>query len=242
MRWSRRSSRADGGAAAGGTSMTWPSGILSAGRRSAGPGRPASFGARKEQRRNAPALVPALGCRGSAHGVAAGPTQGRRHKPPIAPHRPRLHVTSGRATAWPPVLRAAHRVWPGLGPGAEIPLLELFEPRRCSLGRRDALACRSSGRGGWAWRSRGPTSSMSMSTSCSTTCPTSPPPLREMRSHRPALWARAFGEPALLLLSHELVNAAFRDEDTFPSAEFYGRGHRCPRPQPAVHVRRRAPT
>ena len=46
--------------------------------------------------------------------------------------------------------------------------------------------------------------------------------LREMRSHRPALWARAFGEPALLLLSHELVNAAFRDEDIFPSAEFYG--------------------
>ena len=33
---------------------------------------------------------------------------------------------------------------------------------------------------------------------------------------------RGFGQPALLLLSHELVNAAFRDEETFPSAEFYG--------------------
>ncbi|HEX7095881.1 MAG TPA: cytochrome P450, partial [Acidimicrobiales bacterium] len=44
----------------------------------------------------------------------------------------------------------------------------------------------------------------------------------EMRSKSPAVWARAFGAPALLLLSYELVNAAFRDEDTFPSAEFYG--------------------
>jgi cytochrome P450 len=46
--------------------------------------------------------------------------------------------------------------------------------------------------------------------------------LHEMRSRKPALWARGFGRPALLLLTHELVNAAFRDEDTFPSAEFYG--------------------
>jgi cytochrome P450 len=45
--------------------------------------------------------------------------------------------------------------------------------------------------------------------------------LRSMREQRPALWARGFGEPALLLLSHELVNAAFSDEDTFPSAAFY---------------------
>jgi cytochrome P450 len=46
--------------------------------------------------------------------------------------------------------------------------------------------------------------------------------LHEMRARKPALWARGFGQPALLLLSHELVNAAFRDEETFPSAEFYG--------------------
>ena len=47
--------------------------------------------------------------------------------------------------------------------------------------------------------------------------------LHELRGRAPALWARAFGQPALLLLTHELVNAAFRDEDVFPSAEFYGR-------------------
>jgi cytochrome P450 len=45
--------------------------------------------------------------------------------------------------------------------------------------------------------------------------------LHEMRARKPALWARGFGQPALLLLSHELVSAAFRDEETFPSAEFY---------------------
>lgn len=46
--------------------------------------------------------------------------------------------------------------------------------------------------------------------------------LHELRAHKPAVWGRGFGQPALLLLSHELVHAAFRDEDTFPSAEFYG--------------------
>ena len=46
--------------------------------------------------------------------------------------------------------------------------------------------------------------------------------LHDLRSRKPALWARGFGEPALLLLTHELVNAAFRDEDTFPAAAFYG--------------------
>jgi cytochrome P450 len=46
--------------------------------------------------------------------------------------------------------------------------------------------------------------------------------LHELRARKPAVWARGFGQPALLLLSHELVNAAFRDEDTFPSADFYG--------------------
>jgi cytochrome P450 len=45
--------------------------------------------------------------------------------------------------------------------------------------------------------------------------------LHALRARKPALWARGFGQPALLLLSHELVNAAFRDEDTFPSADFY---------------------
>ena len=46
--------------------------------------------------------------------------------------------------------------------------------------------------------------------------------LRQLRALGPAVWGRAFGMPTLLLLSHELVNAAFRDEDVFPSAEFYG--------------------
>jgi cytochrome P450 len=46
--------------------------------------------------------------------------------------------------------------------------------------------------------------------------------LHAMRSRTPAFWARGFGQPALLLLSYELVNAAFRDEETFPSAAFYG--------------------
>ena len=46
--------------------------------------------------------------------------------------------------------------------------------------------------------------------------------LRELRERKPAVWGRGFGQPALLLLSHELVGDAFRDETTFPSAEFYG--------------------
>jgi len=46
--------------------------------------------------------------------------------------------------------------------------------------------------------------------------------LHEMRARGPALWARGFGCPTLLLLSHELVRAAFCDEETFPSAEYYG--------------------
>ena len=46
--------------------------------------------------------------------------------------------------------------------------------------------------------------------------------LHELRAERPAAWGRAFGQPALLLFTHELVHAAFRDEDTFPSAAFYG--------------------
>jgi cytochrome P450 len=43
-----------------------------------------------------------------------------------------------------------------------------------------------------------------------------------LRERGPAVWAKAFGMPSLLLLSHELVHDAFRDEDTFPSADFYG--------------------
>ena len=46
--------------------------------------------------------------------------------------------------------------------------------------------------------------------------------LAAMRAANPAPWARGFGEPALLLLTHELVHAAFRDEDVFPAADFYG--------------------
>lgn len=42
-----------------------------------------------------------------------------------------------------------------------------------------------------------------------------------MRESGAAVWAKAFGAPALLLVSHELVHAAFRDEETFPAADFY---------------------
>lgn len=47
--------------------------------------------------------------------------------------------------------------------------------------------------------------------------------LRELRDRAPALWAKGFGQPALLLLTHELVQAAFKDEATLPSAAFYSR-------------------
>ncbi len=46
--------------------------------------------------------------------------------------------------------------------------------------------------------------------------------LHAMRARKPAMWGKAFGMPALLLLSHELVHDAFRDEETFPAADFYG--------------------
>ena len=46
--------------------------------------------------------------------------------------------------------------------------------------------------------------------------------LHELRERRPAAWVRCFGQPALMFTSYELVEAAFRDEATFPSAEFYG--------------------
>jgi len=46
--------------------------------------------------------------------------------------------------------------------------------------------------------------------------------LHRLRATRPAAWVRCFGEPALMFTSYELVNAALRDEETFPSAAFYG--------------------
>jgi len=46
--------------------------------------------------------------------------------------------------------------------------------------------------------------------------------IRELRARKPAMWGRAFGAPTLLLLTHELVQAALMDEETFPSAAFYG--------------------
>jgi len=49
-----------------------------------------------------------------------------------------------------------------------------------------------------------------------------PAALAGLRRRAPVAWGRAFGQPALALLSHELVRDAFMAEDTFPSAEFYG--------------------
>jgi cytochrome P450 len=45
--------------------------------------------------------------------------------------------------------------------------------------------------------------------------------LRELRERKPAVWVRSLGEPALMFVTHELVEAAFRDEDTFPSQAYY---------------------
>jgi len=47
--------------------------------------------------------------------------------------------------------------------------------------------------------------------------------LRDLRARRPAAWVRCFGAATLMFTSHELVDAAFRDEPTFPSAASYGR-------------------
>ena len=46
--------------------------------------------------------------------------------------------------------------------------------------------------------------------------------LAALRERAPAAWVRCFGEKAVLFSSYELVHAAFKDEATFPSAEFYG--------------------
>src|SRR5665213_3129380 len=45
--------------------------------------------------------------------------------------------------------------------------------------------------------------------------------LSTLRSTKPAAWVRYMHEPALLLTSHELVAAGFRNEDDFPSSTFY---------------------
>ena len=43
-----------------------------------------------------------------------------------------------------------------------------------------------------------------------------------LRQQKPAAWVRSFGQPTVMFTSYELVNAAFKDEETFPSAAFYG--------------------
>lgn len=45
--------------------------------------------------------------------------------------------------------------------------------------------------------------------------------LRRFRETKPAAWIRTFGQPTLMFTSYDLVDAAFRDEETFPSAAFY---------------------
>jgi cytochrome P450 len=45
--------------------------------------------------------------------------------------------------------------------------------------------------------------------------------IADFRAQKPAMWGRAFGAPTLLLLTHELVQAALMDDSTFPSAAFY---------------------
>ncbi len=65
--------------------------------------------------------------------------------------------------------------------------------------------------------------------------------LPRLRERAPAAWVRCFGRPAVMFTSYELVNAAFKDEETFPSAAFYGNTVTdVLGPEPPVHVRRRA--
>ncbi len=45
--------------------------------------------------------------------------------------------------------------------------------------------------------------------------------LAALRSRTPAAWVNIFGRPGVMFTSYELVNAAFKDEDTFPSKAFY---------------------
>jgi cytochrome P450 len=45
--------------------------------------------------------------------------------------------------------------------------------------------------------------------------------LHALRSRTPAAWVNIFGRPGVMFTSYELVNAAFKDEETFPSRAFY---------------------
>jgi cytochrome P450 len=46
--------------------------------------------------------------------------------------------------------------------------------------------------------------------------------LAALRERTPAAWVRSFGRPSVMFTSYELVDAAFKDEETFPSRAFYG--------------------
>jgi cytochrome P450 len=45
--------------------------------------------------------------------------------------------------------------------------------------------------------------------------------LAALRRRAPAAWVKSFGRPAVMFTSYELVNEAFKDEETFPSRAFY---------------------
>jgi cytochrome P450 len=45
--------------------------------------------------------------------------------------------------------------------------------------------------------------------------------LGSLRERTPAAWVRIFGRPGVMFTSYELVSAAFKDEETFPSKAFY---------------------
>src|SRR3954468_15163636 len=45
--------------------------------------------------------------------------------------------------------------------------------------------------------------------------------LAGLRERAPAAWVRIFGRPGVMFTSYDLVNAAFKDEETFPSRAFY---------------------
>jgi cytochrome P450 len=45
--------------------------------------------------------------------------------------------------------------------------------------------------------------------------------LSALRERTPAAWVKSFGRPAVMFTSYELVDAAFKDEETFPSKAFY---------------------
>jgi cytochrome P450 len=45
--------------------------------------------------------------------------------------------------------------------------------------------------------------------------------LSALRERTPAAWVKSFGRPSVMFTSYELVDAAFKDEETFPSRAFY---------------------